>query len=830
MRPLATLILLATFGALAAQKPFPHPERIRYDGHCLTLEGRDVLVYSAAFHYFRCPQDLWRDRFRKIKAAGFNTVESYVPWNWHERAMPTGTEDFSKCDFGDLQAWMRMAHEEFGLYTILRPGPFICAEWSGGGYPRWLAKHGPGGKELWLRSADPEHIRWAEHWYAAVCPVLSREQVTRKPKGAKGVILVQIENEYDNHDCTDKETLLRALRSAALKAGIEVPLFTCLTAECRASGDPELSQVFDSDNYYVGLREAASCAHRMVDLRRRQPDAPGFVTELQGGWFSLVGGSLSEEHPSDERHFQAIALMSLLGGATGLNPYMFCGGTHFDGWGARGMTTSYDYNAPIRENGTLGAKYFVAKALGDFLRVHGKALTRTEGGPCELRGAPKELVGGVRVAQDGTRFVFLHNAGDASVRGTLTVVPGGAARPSGPMYNTDQHGTKVLVKVAGQAGAADAALASFEVAYRLEGLDSKVLVLPPGVPVEGGQWWPRPIPKRLSSAPRLASVRIQQVLAKEDAFDKATWSHLPEGLSLPELGVSGHSYALYRARVALDGAQAARETHLLFHTFSRDILTVLVNGQPAPRSFPSDLEADAQSWPTRNCDDRILPDEFDNRFSAAGLLREGENEILAVYENLGHAHGYVPMEELSGVRRAGLSSEEKAITHPLTWEVAPDLGGVALGWQRPRLDTRAWKTMRLDTASVIPRKGNGIQPKGERNGLVTWYRATFELPEGAKAFPWRALVSASGNGYMWLNGRNIGRHWEAGPQREFYLPEGWLRSGKGRENVLVFALRQTARGALLKALEIAPYKSGPEMSATKSSSAVSPNSECVHEK
>lgn len=807
MRPLASLLFFAALGAMAAQRTFPHPERIRYDGHCLTLEGRDAFVYSAAFHYFRCPKELWRDRFRKIKAAGFNTVESYVPWNWHERSMPSGFDDFSKCDFSDLKAWMRMAHEKFGLYTILRPGPFICAEWSGGGYPRWLAKVAPGGENLWLRSADPAHIRWAEHWYAAVGPVLAREQVSRKPKGAKGVLLVQIENEYDNHDTPGKATLLRALRTAALKAGIDVPLFTCLTEECRASQDPDLSQVFDTDNYYVGLHEAASCAHRMAELRRRQPDAPGFVTELQGGWFSLVGGRLSEEHPSDERHLQAIALMSLLGGASGFNVYMFYGGTHFDGWGARGMTTSYDYNAAIRENGTLGPKYAVAKALGDFLRVYGKALARAEGGPCELRGVPKEVVGGLRVAQDGTRFVFLHNSSDAPCQGTLTVVPGATAQAEGPMYNTDQHGNQVLVKTGDQAISTHTATSPFEISYQLEALGSKVLVLPPGTSTARGAWWPKPTAV-VSPKPSSASfppVRIQRVLTREDAFDQADWKPLPEGLSLPELGVSDHRYVLYRAQVALTSAQAAQETKLLFNTFSRDILSVLVNGQPAPRSFPGDKEADAQSWPTRKADERIKPDEFDNRFDVVGLLREGDNEILAVYENLGHAHGYVPMEELSGLRRAGLSTSETSLSHLLTWEVALDLGGLARGWQRPGADRQGWKPIALDTTSAIPRKGNRIQPKGERNGLVTWYRAEFELPKGATSLPWRALVNASGNGYLWLNGHNLGRHWEVGPQREFYLPECWLRAGKGRKNVLVFALRQTADGALLKALEISPY-------------------------
>lgn len=184
MNKLITSILVCcfAFNLYAEQLPakqFSHPERIRYDQHCFTIEGRDIFILSAAFHYFRVPQELWRDRFRKIKEAGFNTVETYVPWNWHERTMPRNVKDYSQCDFDDLKAWLKMAHEEFGLYTIVRPGPFICAEWAGGGYPRWVAKFCPAKYDtsFWLRSNHPEHMKWTKHWYDAVCPVLPRSSL-----------------------------------------------------------------------------------------------------------------------------------------------------------------------------------------------------------------------------------------------------------------------------------------------------------------------------------------------------------------------------------------------------------------------------------------------------------------------------------------------------------------------------------------------------------------------------------------------------------------------------------------------------------------------------
>lgn len=171
----------------------------------------------------------------------------------------------------------------------------------------------------------------------------------------------------------------------------------------------------------------------MVNLKKAQPDAPGFVTELQGGWFSLVTGRLSEENYSDARHFKAVGLMSLLGGATGINYYMFFGGTHLAGWGARGMTTSYDYNAAIRENGARGPKYFEAQAIGKFIHQFEPQLIRSEGGPCALEGDKESLFGGVRVAVDGTRFVFLHNTDPRkAIKGNVRLLPGKMNTPPSP--------------------------------------------------------------------------------------------------------------------------------------------------------------------------------------------------------------------------------------------------------------------------------------------------------------------------------------------------------------------------------------------------------------
>ncbi len=793
-------------------KHFAHPDRVRYDGQCLAIDGKDVFIRSAEFHYFRVPRELWRDRFQKIKEAGFNAVDTYVPWNWHEREMPGGLSDFSKVDLSEVKAWLDMAQNEFGFYTIIRPGPFICAEWAGGGYPRWLAKFAPtNGDQFWLRSPEDSDIAWSVHWYDAVCKVIAQEQITRKSKGGKGIILMQIENEYDAFKCADKPKMLRALYEAATNCGVEIPIFTCLTRECRESSDPILSQVFDCDNYYVGLTAAPSCAQRMVSLRARQPDAPGFVTELQGGWFALVGDRLSEDHYSDARHYNAISLMSLLGGATGLNTYMFVGGTHFGGWQARGQTTTYDYNAPIREWGGRGEKYAVAEGVHQFIRENETQLLRANGGPCELRNAPTNVFGGVRACADGTRFVFLDNTDPKNaVSGKVTVVPGKNVKPSGPIYNIDQDGNRVLIKTDDPV-ADSAAIPPFEVDYDLAPLGAKVLVIPPGKKPGEGIWYPKPQKAIARPAALPGPVRIATAFKRNDTLD-APWQALPAGKPLPELGVNDQHYVLYRCQFSLTANEMTNFSKLLINTFTRDIVSAQVNGQIAKRLYPSDAYAAAATRDTKKSFKRIGLDEFDNRFEVGNLLHAGTNEIVLLYENIGFEHGYFPMEELSGIRKAGLSGDENGIAKLLDWQVATNLGGVSSGWAEADFAARGWEKVVLDTKDAIPRKGNGIAPKGEPNALLTWYRMEFELPEtpAGQWIPWRLLINASGNGYMWLNGHDIGRHWEIGPQREFFLPECWLKFGHGRKNVLVLGLRQTINGAKLNAAEVSPYPDSAE--------------------
>lgn len=902
------------------KKFFYHPERVHYDQDCFTVEGEDLFVLSAAFHYFRCPQELWKDRFRKIKEAGFNTVETYVPWNWHERNMPKNVDDFSQCHFDDLKAWLNMAHQEFGLYTIVRPGPFICAEWAGGAYPRWLGKYCPEKYEssFWLRSNHPEHVKWAKHWYQAVCRVFAPEQITRKPKGDKGILMVQLENEYVYFDMESdqKVDFLRSLADVSISNGIDVPLFTCVTPEVRGSKDAVISQLFDMDNQYVwwNMQEAKT---RLENLKREQPNAPAFVCELQGGWFSTVGGGLSEDSYLDGRHARGMALMGMAGGATGLNYYMFFGGTHFAGWGARRMTTTYDYGAPLKESGGVGEKYAAVKGIGEIVDKFGKQLARSKAIDCIVNTGAEDLTIGVRQATDGTRFCFFLNR-----------------------QKKDAFNQAVTLTFADGT--------TYRIACDLKPLDSKMWVFTPAERQAGtGQWYPseQSLPTRPAVLP--ASIRIQEAYVRPETY-QGDWKRLADGVSLPEMEINDCRYSMYRSKVTLAADESKKYGSLVCDMFTDDPLYVQVNEVIV---------------------NRASTDELDNTFMLDDALRPGTNEVIAIYENRGHAHGYRPMEELSGIRRAGLGrkpssilpvetwmvkdvsgskktvadllqepegwekmmldqatianlatlqiaglekpkwpaawvlqgksgkalyqttlqwtpemmaggktvlefgciddagtlwvngkevanhdqwdkpfvinvadyikaganhiallvsnqngaggllkavrlQQELKIIKPLHWELASDLGGVEQRFIQPSKSRAGWEKIGLDPQLPLRRKGKKLVDRENhpRTELLTWYRVEFDLPKQPAHtwVPWKAMINAVGTGYMWLNGQNIGRHWDEGPQREFYLPECWLRFGK--KNVLVLGLRQSeVDGARLLGVEIAPYAEDAEL-------------------
>jgi hypothetical protein len=890
---------------LAAGAAFAAPQtRVSYDAHSFKIDGKNTFIYSGAFHYFRCPEELWPERFRAIKNAGFNTIETYAAWNVHEPRPPRDVNDFSKVDVKELDDFLTMAIEKYGFNVVVRPGPYICSEWDMGGYPAWLMTKKPAHptEKPWLRSDDPTYLDWARHWYKAVDPVIAKHQITRAKPGGKGVILYQIENEYDYASGSDQEHLnqLHALAEQAIADGIDVPLISCWTHQIRTTTDPILKSVVDCPNFYPrwdvdGTKGSILAAHD------QQPGKPVMITELQGGWFSEVGGLLAEDQSgitaAQERN---LTLFCIQNGVTATNYYMLFGGTNFGDRTPPNITTSYDYFAPIREDGSGGPKYQEVKAIGEFLAKYGSEVATSSPDPVSVTTDHPEVQLAVRTAENGTRFVFLRNSSHLSgFKGTALV-------------------------------GAD----SFN--YALDPFGSYVIVVPPGGDLQHGEWLPKTGESR-RDRPMPEGSAITEAWVRPDDGERSGKPAILGDVALN--GVYDNRYVVYRAKLgdvqldtklwlALSGSGSGvvridgktldqsgkRHGQPLFDlpaNSSGSTVEVLYENPGRPNGgdgmeedhglVASKLIVNGQSdrsfsaWKIRNAtlegaQALVAPDvddstwesielragdrqdqlngygtvavfrtgfDLDQKSLDAGLthldfggiddegwvyvngtkvgenhqwdvpveadvkpyLHAGKNTIAVIVRNFGGQGGLYEIPLLTGGKDEGAS---------LDWRIS-ELNGVQQHWERAT-STDGWQKVEFTEGltrssesqgspqgnfrtvtvprliAIIPARKivSGTAKAGRSDtpstSLTTWYRMQFQKPNSKRTLALR--IDALGNGLMWLNGHPLGRFWQVGPEREYFLPACWVKDG---ENDLTLQLRPVDGYAAVRAAEVTSW-------------------------
>ena len=338
-RVMALVITLVV--AVALPRALTQPTRLTAGAAGFALDGRPLQILSGEMHYPRIPREYWRDRFRKARAMGLNTVSTYVFWNLHEPA--PGRYDFAGQN--DIAAFIRAAAAE-GLHVIVRPGPYVCAEWDLGGYPAWLLAD----SGMVLRSTDTRFTKPAERWIAR----LGRELAPLLSAHGGPVIAVQVENEYGSFD-KDK-AYLTWHRDALVRAGFgHVLLYT-------ADGDVQLPNGTLPDLPAVvnfGTGGAENAFKRLAAFR---PNGPMMTGEYWAGWFDQWG----RRHSTTNVERQARELAWMLERGYSVNLYMFHGGTTFGFMNGANIdnnryfpqTTSYDYDAALNESGRLTPKYF----------------------------------------------------------------------------------------------------------------------------------------------------------------------------------------------------------------------------------------------------------------------------------------------------------------------------------------------------------------------------------------------------------------------------------------------------------------------------------------
>jgi beta-galactosidase GanA len=335
------ILCLSFVPALAEKTP-----SFRFKGREFLLNGKPFQIMAGEIHFQRIPREYWADRLVKLRAAGLNTVCTYVFWNALEPE--PGRWDFSGPN--DLAAFIRTAARA-GLWVVLRPGPYACAEWDFGGLPAWLLRT----PDIKVRCSDPRYLAACEAYVQKIVGEVRGLQIQR----GGPLLMVQIENEYGSFG-NDRE-YLAALRRMWGESGIDVPFYTADGAT------PHMLEAGTVDGAAIGLDPGTSDKD-YAEAAKRGGDVPVFCSELYPGWMTHWGEPWARVKTEDT----VADLRWLLANGKSFNFYMFHGGTNFGFWAGANFSdkyepdvTSYDYDAPLNEMGQPTPKYF---AIRDVLR------------------------------------------------------------------------------------------------------------------------------------------------------------------------------------------------------------------------------------------------------------------------------------------------------------------------------------------------------------------------------------------------------------------------------------------------------------------------------
>lgn len=352
------------------------------------MDSKPFDIYSGAMHYFRTVPEYWEDRLTKLKAAGFNTVETYVCWNLHEKK--PGEFDFS--GILDIEKYLEIA-QRVGLYAIVRPGPYICAEWDFGGLPAWLLKD----KNMQIRCMYPDYLKCVERFYKELLPRL----VPHLESHGGNIIAMQVENEYGSYG-NDKD-YLRYVEKLTRDCGIDCLLFTSDENTNNMISGGSLPDIYKVLNFGSRSRTAFNV------LKGFENDGPNMCGEFWCGWF---------DHWRDKHHTRnSLEIVNEIKGfidnGASFNIYMFHGGTNFgftaganhnQGHGYEPTVTSYDYCAMLTEWGDYTPAYHAVRKL----------LCEKQGiEPPERPESPKlQSIGKVELTETASLFENLDNIGE----------------------------------------------------------------------------------------------------------------------------------------------------------------------------------------------------------------------------------------------------------------------------------------------------------------------------------------------------------------------------------------------------------------------------------
>ena len=442
------------------QKPTVHT--ISYDNYSLLIDGKRTYIWSGEFHYWRLPSpSLWLDVLQKMKAEGYNAVSIYFNWAYHSPA--PGVYDFT--GVRDVEKLLDYA-EQVGLYVIARPGPYINAETSGGGFPGWLTTQA--GR---ARSDAPDYLAAADDWMNHIDAILEHHQLSN---GTGSVVAYQIENEL-GATATAQKNYMQNLHDTVRADGITVPIFSNAASRagvwvppsstvpgtvpgpvdlyafdgypggtCSTSGTPgSPSTAPDWGIYSAGGATGGASA---------SPYTPGFAAEYGGGWFDYWGSvgtypcTSIRQGSGYERVFYAT---NIANGITMDNYYMTFGGTSWGWLPAPVVYTSYDYGAAFDEARQIRPKATTMKELGLFLQSV-EPIAKVDKGPAVTPSNSRIKVYSDVNTDTGTHFyIAVHNPSSATTNDaftfTATTNDGTYQMPASGTLAVNGQDSKILV-------------------------------------------------------------------------------------------------------------------------------------------------------------------------------------------------------------------------------------------------------------------------------------------------------------------------------------------------------------------------------------------------
>ncbi|WP_344066883.1 beta-galactosidase [Microbacterium pumilum] len=364
----------------------------------LSVRGRDEVLLCASLFPFRIPREEWKPRLDAVRESGYQVIDVYLPWNFHEVA--PGEWDFT--GRRDVGTFLDLAHDA-GLAVIARPGPYICSEWDGGALPAWLTLE----NGLRIRDADPQFLAHVEQWFARALPIIA----DRQADVGGAVIAVQLENELDFFDTADRPGYLTALRDLALASGITVPLIACAGQGDMSGATGGVDGVTPTFNFYPDddWSDLEPLVRRYADMLAEQ-GLPLLITET------------NRAHRTLRR--------LLVSGARVIAPYLQASGYNFGytpsvgNWGDPGgfMTHDYDFDGYLSPDGEPRAEYTEARVMAAVVRTLGAELARAtvEAAPDGYRTeAPTSTSPSRLVLAGGGTLLGIPNLGDGDADAVL---------------------------------------------------------------------------------------------------------------------------------------------------------------------------------------------------------------------------------------------------------------------------------------------------------------------------------------------------------------------------------------------------------------------------